>query len=413
MNRKDLTIVRDLAREVADIADLPIQSERTRLWKTCNALRPERPMVLATQQPMDELDEAWLRCECTDASLRGYEKALRRVIMHSEHIPDDLPILGHWVVGIPIRNAGYNDYGFELQKSDPDSPDGAYHIEPVIKEERDLEMLHVRPIEVDHATANAAVLEAEEVLGDILPVRKIGKTYWRYGLTRVLIHMRGLDQMMLDLYDNPKLVHRLMTFLRDDFMREIDLLEAEGAVSLNNAPDMVSGSGGLMSNDELPGVEYDGVPRVRNCTCWAESQETVGVGPAQFDEFVLAHQIPLMRRFGLTDYGCCEALDYKLDLLMEKVPNLRWVSVSPWADRRVSAEKIAGKYVYVYKPNPSHICAKMPDWETAEREIRETIEIVNGAPMHICMKDTRTFWGDASRTTTWCEMAVRIAEEMA
>lgn len=413
MSRRDLKIVRDLAREVADIAALPIQSERTRLWQRCNELRPDRPMVLATQQPTDELDAAWLRCECTDEMLRDYEKALRRVIMHHEHIHDDMPILGQWNVEIPIRKAGYDDYGFVLQKTDPDSPNGAYHIEPVIRDAGDLDMLHFRFVEVDHAVADSAVVKAREILEDILPVRKVGKTLWRFGLTRVLIHMRGLQQLMLDLYDNPDLIHRLMAFLRDDFMREIDLLEGEGAVSLNNGPEMVGGSGGLISNDELPGVEYDGVPRVKCCTCWAESQETVGVGPTQFDEFVLAYQIPLMERFGLTDYGCCEALDYKLDLLIEKIPNLRWISVSPWADRRVSAEKIAGKYVYVYKPNPSRICAKTPDWETAERDIRETIEIVNGEPMHICMKDTKTFWGDAERTTTWSKMAVRIAEEMA
>jgi len=87
--------------------------------------------------------------------------------------------------------------------------------------------------------------------------------------------------------------------------------------------------------------------------------------------------------------------------------------VAPWADRQVCADKIAGKYVYVYKPNPSYICSKTPDWEAAEKDIRDTISIVGGAPTHICMKDTKTFWGDAQRTTQWCEMAVRIAKEMA
>ena len=413
MSNQDLGIVRDLAKRVAEIAALPIQAERIRLWKACNGLTPERPMVLATQQPQKELDAAWLDCLCQDPHYRFYEERLRRTIMHHERIPDDFPIIGHWVVDIPIHNSGYNDYGFELQKTDPDSPDGAYHIEAVIAGEEDLKKLHFRPIEVDHTEADRAIERAEETLGDILPVQKSGKTYWRYGLSRVLIHMRGLEQMMLDMYDNPKLLHRLMAFLRDDFMREIDILEREGAVSLNNGPDKVGGSGGLIGNDELPGAGYDGVPSVSRSTCWAESQETVGVGPAQFDEFVLAYQIPLMERFGLTDYGCCESLDYKLDLLMEKVPNLRWVSVSPWADLRLCAEKIAGKYVYVYKPNPSRICAKTPDWESAEKDISDTISIVDGAPMHICMKDTKTFWGAVDRTTQWCRMAVRVAEETA
>ncbi|MBC8234459.1 hypothetical protein H8E77_33335 [bacterium] len=411
--KKERATVRTLAKRVAEIASLPIQKERTRLWTACNDLKPDRPMVLATQQPMSELEKTWIKLECEDEKLRGYERQLRHVIMRHEHIPDDFPIMGEWRVGIPIHNSGYDDYGFKLLTTKSDYAQGAYHIEPVIRSREDLEKLHQRPLKVNHEAADRAVAEAEELFGDILPVKKVGKTFWRYGLSRVLIHMRGLGQMMLDMYDNPELIHQLMTFLRDDFMREIDILESENAVSLSNGPDSVAGSGGLMPTEDLPGEDFDGIPRVKNCTCWAESQETVGVGPSQFDEFVLHHQIPLMQRFGLVDYGCCEEVDYKLDLLIEKIPNLRWISVAPWADRQVCADKIAGKYVYVYKPNPSYICSKTPDWEAAEKDMRDTISIVGHAPLHICMKDTKTFWGDARRTTQWCEMAVRIAKEMA
>lgn len=409
---RERSAVRDLARRVAEIAALPIQAERARLWKACNDLKPERPMVLATQQPRAELDAAWLRLECEDPILRAYESALRRVIMHHDHIPDDFPIAGEWRVGVPVRNSGYNDYGFVLLTTDPGDSQGAYHIEPVIRTEKDLEKLHVRPIVVDHSAADRAMAQAQDLFGDVLPVRKVGKTAWRYGLSRVLIHMVGLDRMMLDMYDNPRLLHRLMAFLRDDFMREIDILEAENAVSLNNLADNVTGSGGLSPTDDLPGENFDGTPRVRNCLCWAESQETVGVGPAQFDEFVLAYQRPLMQRFGLSDYGCCEPLDQKLGLLLERVPNLRWISVSPWSNRELCAERIDGRCVYVYKPNPSYICSKVPDWGAAGKEIRDTIEIVGPAPLHLCMKDTKTFWGDAARTTRWCRMAVRTAEAL-
>ncbi len=217
--------------------------------------------------------------------------------------------------------------------------------------------------------------------------------------------------MMLDMYDDPELLHRLMAFLRDDFNREIEIMEREGAVSLNNTADNVTGSGGLSATRDLPGPGYDGTPRVRHCVCWGESQETVGVGPAQFDEFVLAYQLPLLRRFGLTDYGCCEPLDQKLDLLIAKVPNLRWVSISPWANRELCAEKLAGRYVYVYKPNPAYLCSPTPAWEAAEEDIRRTLCVARGQPIHIVMKDTSTFHHDASRVTRWCEMARRLAEE--
>ena len=49
----------------------------------------------------------------------------------------------------------------------------------------------------------------------------------------------------------------------------------------------------------------------------------------------------------------------------------------------------------------------------AEQEVRETLEIAKGCPIHIVMKDTSTFHGEAARTTRWCEMAKRLAIEAA
>ena len=135
------------------------------------------------------------------------------------------------------------------------------------------------------------------------------------------------------------------------------------------------------------------------------------MGPEQFDEFVLRYQLPLLSRFGLVDYGCCEALDNKFDLLIENIPRPRWLSVSPWADRELAAEKIGRNYVYVYKPNPTHICIPEPDWQEAEREIRETLTIARGCTMHIVMKDTHTFCNSPERITQWTEMASRIVRE--
>lgn len=409
---RDRQIVRDLARLVAQIGALPIQAQRARLWTACNDLKPERAMVLATQQPTDEMDKAWLKMECQAPFYRDMESQLRHIIMHHEHIPDDFPIVGEYKVFVPIHGAGYGDYGFDLLATHSTHAQGAYHIEPVIQSEKDLEKLHFRPIRVDHEAGERAATQAQEVLGDILPVRKIGKTFWRYGLSRVLIHMRGLEQMMLDLYDNPELMHRLMAFLRDDFLNEIDIMEAEGIITQNTMADAVTGSGGLSPTTALAPVPPGQAAQLRDCICWAESQETVGVGPEQFDEFVLQYQVPLMERFGLTDYGCCESLDYKMDLLTAKIPNLRWVAVAPWANRQVCAEKIGKKYVYVYKPNPSRISSPKPDWESARKDIAETLQIARGCAIHICMKDTKTFFNEPQRTTQWCEMAVRLAEQM-
>ena len=405
-------LVRDLAKRVADIAAAPEEDRKARLWTACNDLQPERPMIFADpQNGWKELLDAWLRVECDEPLRAEVERRLRILLIRHEHVPDDFPIRNTFDVPIAYSGAGYDDYGPPLHVSRTGNRDGAYRIEPVIRSEADMSKLRPRPIRLDLGETDRTARRVEDIIGDILHVRKVGRSRWRYGLTRVLIHMRGLQNMMLDMYDNPGLLHRLMEFLRDDFMRELDLFEREGAIALNNTPDNVTGSGGLSPTTALPADGFLGTVRAGDCVCWGESQETVGVGPAQFEEFVLQYQLPLLERFGLVDYGCCEPLDQKLDLLLREIPHLRWVSVSPWANRELCAQKLDKRYVYVYKPNPARICAPQPDWQGAEREIRETIRMARGCPMHIVMKDTHTFCNEPARITEWCRMAARVVRD--
>jgi len=397
---------------VAEIASDPREQEKVRLWQAANDLEPRRPMVFADPQgAWPELEAAWLELQCTDPGLHWMEGELRRRLLRHEHIPDDYPIVDLFDVPIPVTGDRYEDYGLAPRAEASPEPRGAYRIQAVIQREEDAARLRPRPIRLDPQAGQRTAELAHDLFGDQLRVRVVGKTAWRYGLTRVLVHWLGLEQMLLDLYDRPGLVHRLMAFLRDDFLAEIELLERERAISLNNQPHYICGTGGLMPTADLPAAGYQGTPRAADCICWGESQETVGVGPALFGEFVLQYQLPLLRRFGLVAYGCCEPLDHILDLLLENVPNLRWVAVSPWANRERLAERLGGRYVYVYKPNPSLICSPQPDWEGAEREIAGTLAIARGCPLHIVMKDTHTLCNEPERITRWADMARRLAEE--
>ena len=409
----DKVILRGLANKAKEIASMPKQPEKLRLWTACNDLKPERPMFLSLpQHGWGDIKNTWMQLQCQGQMARKFEDQLKRKIIRHEHIPDDFPILDDFKIPLTVKGDSYNDYGVELEVTRSQQKNGAYHIDPVINCDEDFDKLHFRPVEIDYKTSEQEYETAKEVFGDILEVVQLKRTFWRYGLSRVLIHMRGLSQMMLDFYDNAELIHKLMAFLRDDFLNEIDYYERQNAISLNNFGDNVNGSGGLSSVSDLPGNGFDGHIGTKNLICWGESQETTGVSPELFDEFVLQYQLPLLERFGLVDFGCCEPLEDKLDILIKKIPHLRWVAVSPWANRELCAEKINGKYVYVYKPNPSRICSPDPDWATAEEEIRQTIEIVQGAPLHIIMKDTSTFFGQPERITKWARLTGKIVHEM-
>ncbi len=407
VSARDRTILRELAREAADIAALPIQRERAQLWLDHNALRPTRPVVLA--QP----EGAWTELvpddslQCQDERLRPWERDLRTAIFRHRHIPDDEPIRGNvnvpWVVRV-------SDYGVPVEYRRGEDR-GSFTWDAPIRGLEDLARLRFRTIEVDRAESRANLNLARELVGDLVPVERRGSFWWSVGLTEKLILLRGLGQVMIDLYDNPQLIHRLMAFLRDDTLRFLETVEREGLLTLNNAANSYVGSGAIGHSDELPAPGFAGTARLRDLWGLGESQEFVGVGPAQFEEFVLPYQVPLLEKFGLVCYGCCEPLDRKFDAILARVPRLRRLSISPWCDRSLAADKLGDRYIYSWKPNPAMICAPSVDWDFVERTTRETIRIARGCRLEMVMKDTHTVHGDASRFTRWCQQAVRAARE--
>lgn len=406
---RERQVLRRLAEQVAEIAALPVQAERARLWQKMNALQAERPLVLANPQ------NGW--CEliadeelfCSHPLMRGWEMTLRRLVYHHQHIPDDWPVTNRFDVNWVIDAGSYGLQEIQVRSEER----GSYTWDAPINTIADLEKLHQREIRIDHALTAQHRALAEDILGDLLPVRLMGESMCRAKLMRVLIHLRGFQQMLLDMYDNPQLLHNLLAFLRDDFLNEWQVYEREGVLTLNNQPDSLMGSGSLGHTDHLPADDYCGKVRMQDMWCWGEAQELVGVGPWQFDEFVLQYQLPLMNRFGLVDYGCCEPLDQKFDLIIRQIPRLRSVAVSPWCNRKIAAEKLGNQYVYVWKPNPTTICMPQLDLAAAEKDIQDTLVITKGCNLVIAMKDTSTFNREPWRITRWTELASRLAASAA
>ena len=219
-SRKDRTILGELARRVAEIAAMPVQGERVRLWKDFNTLRPHRPMVLAFPEGgwRDLVDESSL--QCSDEMLRGWELHLRRAIWHHEHIHDDLPLTDSFNVAWAIRRG---DFGLS-ETYTRSQPLGSYVWDAPVKAPADLDRLHPRTLEIDRQATERNCRIAGEILGDILRVRPHHHLGWPAVISWTLIKLRGLGQVMMDVYDNPQLLHRLAGFLRDENLRELELL---------------------------------------------------------------------------------------------------------------------------------------------------------------------------------------------
>jgi hypothetical protein len=227
------------------------------------------------------------------------------------------------------------------------------------------------------------------------------------GLTVHVAFLRGLEQFMYDLSLDPENVHRLMAFIRDGLMSLVDYTEENELLFLNNDGTFV-GSGGFGFTRELPQPDFDG--RVRAIDTWAlgESQESVGVSPAMYGEFIFPYELPLLDRFGLNCYGCCEPVDKRWHVV-SRIPRLRRVSVSAWADWARTAELLGDRYVFSMKPNPAALAAPSFDEAQIRSDLREAFRVTRDCRVEAIMKDNHTIQNDPQRVIDW----VRIAREEA
>ena len=403
MNDNDRQTLRALAGQVREIADLPEMQERKDRWKRHNALNGDRPMVLCFPEGAwcELMPDDTLTCE--DKQARRWEDGLRHQVYWWEHIRDDSAIEPWFNLGWEVT---IGDYGVEVPITRASERGSCIWDAPIKDLDRDLDKLSFRPLSVDREATQRKLALAEEVFGDLLPPRIRGQFWWSLGLTGAAIMLVGIERLMMSMLERPEGLHRLMAFLRDDHQHLIDWCRTEGLLSLNNEAEGV-GSGGIGCTDELPQPDAasDQPVRPQDLWCLGESQETVGVSPAMFDEFVLAYQAPLLEQFGLVCYGCCEPMEQRMGYLKQRLSNVRRVSISPFSDERVAAEGLAGQYIYSRKPRPTLVAAGF-DEDAVRDDIRQTLDVAGDQTVEFVLKDTHTVEHQPERITNWTRIAL-------
>lgn len=410
VNPADVAILRDLLKRKRELSQDPRMQKRRDLWTRHASLDSRRPMILAeTSGVLDEMvPQSGLRCE--EDWARQMERGLRELIYRCENVQDD------WVVEPRIEAPWFieaGDYGVqtELVRGSNEGKLGSYHWEPPIKNlDRDFDKLHFRPMSVDHEKTIAWRTFLTEHFGDILPVENRGMYWWTAGLTWTAINLIGIEPLMMAMYDNPNGLHRLMAFLRDEFMHYLDWFEQEGLLPYNNQDDYV-GSGSIGYTTELPkNGAKPGPARSQDLWGLSESQETVGVSPTMFEEFIFPYQEPVISRFGLSYYGCCEPVHNRFHVI-KRIKNLRRVSVSPWCHQEKIAAMMGRDYIFCRKPNPTLISTDVFSEEAIKEDLRATLRAAGHMPLELVMKDVHTLCDQPWRLGRWVTLAREVCAE--
>jgi len=410
----DRNVLRELAKEVAEIASLPVHKEKAELWRRLNQLEPVRPLVWINEIPWHEMNvDDELTCRAADRWARGQEAHLRMLLYQWRHMPGDMIVSDYFTSPLAIRSTGLGiSEDVEVVRTDPASGVVSRRFHRQIVEPQDVEKIKMPQVTHDEKATEASYARTCEVFGDIMPVRKVGRKGNWFAPWDELIRWWGVQEAMMDLALRPQMVNDVMTRLMDAYVHELDQWEELNLLTLNNDNTRV-GSGGYAYTDELPGEPYD-PSHVRTKNMWgsATAQIFSEVSPQMHWEFATRHEMRWLTRWGLTYYGCCEPLDKKMDVL-RRIPNLRKISMSRWIDPVRAAAELEDKYVFSFKPSPAILAEDNWRPQQARKELRDVLQKALGCRIEIIMKDISTVRYKPQRLWEWSRIAMEEAESFA
>jgi PAS domain-containing protein len=410
VTKRDAQTLRELGRRAAEIGHDPLNCERACLWRRLNNFEESRPLVYIWQRvanvPWGELDvngELTLRTETPFA--RELETELRQRIYRFTHLVDDSVFEPKIYCTYEIDVSSYGVEGKAEQSELSVNDIASQHFIKVIETEDDLEK--ITPPVLTHDAARTAAKQAamRGIFDGILDVelrlcRDNDLTFWAPAWDH-LVRLMGVEEVLLGFALNPDFMHKAIDRLMTAGLALLDQYEAL-PLPLTNAGNETTGSGGLAFHDDLQARQAPG--NLKNLWGCAASQIFAQGSPEMHNEFAIAYEKRWLERFGLAYYGCCEPLHNRADYL-RTIPNLRKVSISPWADLDEAVANLGRDYVLSIKVNPFAFADTAWSLDEQRAILKGIFEKTRGCQVEIIMKDVSTVNHQSERLWQWAAMA--------
>ena len=411
----DIQVLRDLVQQYNEAISDPVYDERRALWRDHHSLKPTRPPVIASMGMWN----VWCRevfgderMQCQDPFYREYERTLRMWLFHHE-VGDDW-ILEPWLTVGAIqrhpRGGWVGVWGLDVELKRTDMEGGAFkNVKPPLQSWADMERMTWPTHEIDEEATARNVSRLHEAVGDLIAI-DVNRGPIMQGfladISTSLAYLRGLEQLMLDMYESPRELHELLAFMRDGILENQRQGEAAGDFSLTCSHNQAMPYGGGLEDP----IANSGPRRRRDLWGFFAAQEYTLISPKFHDEFLFQYQLPIMANYGLTHYGCCEDLTRKIDMLRQ-APNLRSIAMTPVADLATGVQEIGTDYAISWRPNPAEMicCGFYPD--KIRRIIREGMEAMRGCYVDINLKDVQTVDHKPELLRDWVQIVRGIADE--
>jgi hypothetical protein len=392
MTEKETAHLRNLAATYAEYAHGKPMAERREKWRLHNRLE-QRTVPFHIEDNGSYHRDLMPDLECESGPERALEAQLLRAIVSYETIDDDRIIPDRFVVDWSTPMSGYCD-ALRITRAD-DGHGGTFGYEtntPIKDIDADFGKLKKRTITLDREATERRHALAERVFRGLLPV-EVGRPSSLYsnGITNKAVHLMGMQELYLQMAMNPDAVHRLLTFLAEDNLALGSWEEQQGLLTLNHDGNQGYCSGSSQYSDETTTVSGARVASTDRYG-YLESQESAGISPEMFDEFLMPHFTRFAEKFKLMKFGCCEPV-HNLMGCLQRLNGLRKVSVTPWCDIRKLADVCRTDVIWSRKPVPLKLCGERFDPEELRAHLRETLEVGGDHFVEFVFRDTNLLTG--------------------
>jgi len=349
-----------------------------------------------------------LTLTCGDTYLREIEWFLRSNIYKNRHMPADMVVPRFISINKIVQSSGIGiSVKEECLSTDQKNHIVSHKYEDILQTDEDIEKLHKPEITYDEAETLRSYHMVGEILGDIIPVKLSGADSYGVVTWDDIARYRGVTNMLIDLVERPEFMHKTVRKLTEISLSVLEQFEELGLFDndpllLHCTPSQTSG---------LPCVSGDGHATRKNIWGRGAAQIFASVSKDMHDEFDISYMQQTIGQCGLSYYGCCEPLDKKIDIV-EKIPNLRKISITPWADVNIAAEAIQDRYVLSSKPNPAAVAVSVLDKDNLKSELREILSACkkNNCSCDIVLKDISTCNHRPENIFEWEQIAMDMVK---
>jgi hypothetical protein len=397
-----------LASRVAEAAHSKENLQRRRLWNDSNNLcKPQRIPVFCDFY--DTWPEVLPRSEVVadDPLYADVEYRLRQMLCKYELGDDD--VVEPWFDLEAVTNLGKERgvYLWGLPVGQVHSNEGGWlYDNPPLHGEQDLERIVLPRLQFDQKETKAREQKVNDLLGDILPVRiTLGRADRQWAKFHSwAAALCGLENLYVYMMEQPDFVHKLMSKMMQGILQLMDECEKSNLLKLNNV--------GRYACDGVPQADFDG-EHVRFKDIWGrgESQELDGVSPSMYEEFLFRYQLPVLKRFGLTNYGCCEDLTQKIEIV-KTLPNLRLFICSAWTDLEKAVSVLADEYAIEWRQKATDVIFA-DDLENARKHLERGLQTAKGCHIQIILDTVMTLGGHPDRLREWVKLAKELGAKYA